>query len=498
MRQAANFLAADLGASSGRLMVGSWDGRSFSLSELHRFPNGAVRAGDGLYWNALGLWTQVQEGLAKYQAAYSGTPASIGVDAWGVDFALLDRCGRLLGNPRNYRDPRTDGLPAQVFATVDEQEIFRETGVQTMQINTLFQLASMAKSGDPQLENARALLMIPDLFLYLLSGELSNEFSEATTTQMYSIARQDWTRDILTSLEVPVEILGPVVQPGTVVGRVRQDVLQEAGLRRPFPAIATASHDTASAVAAIPNMDRESAFICSGTWSLLGTEIDKPITSSDALRLDLTNEGGANGAVLLMRNLTGLWIVQECLREWQRQGQHAGWEEIIGLAASTPSSGSFIDPNATEFQSPGEMPRRICDYCKRSRQQVPQSTAQIARCAFESLSLSYRMALDAIEYVSRRSLSTLRIVGGGSLNSFLNQMIADVCGRQVIAGPAEASALGNVMMQAIAMGHLQDVAEGRAALTTSFTCSSYHPQRSDAWDEAYARFQGIVQRTALD
>ncbi len=492
MTHSANFVAADLGASSGRLMVGQWDGRIFSLRQLHRFQNAGVSARGDLYWNALGIWSHIQEGLGKYCSHFSDPPQGIGVDAWGVDFALLDRAGRLLGNPRNYRDSRTDGMPELAFQKVDEGRLFSQTGVQTMQINTLFQLYSMAHSGDPQLEAAEALLMIPDLFLYFLCGERSMEYSEATTTQMYSPASGDWAREMLGALGIPLKILSAVVEPGTILGPVRADVLRDARLGNRFPAIAIASHDTASAVAAIPNMDRSSAFISSGTWSLMGIEVDEPVTSSDALRLGLTNEGGAAGSILLMRNLTGLWIIQECLRQWEKDGLQSGWEGIISAAAQAQSCGSYFDPNAKQFQHPGDMPKFIHDYCVATGQQPPRTVGETARCTFESLSLSYRSVLESIELVTGRHLETIRVVGGGSLNAFLCQMIADACDRPVISGPVEASAFGNVMLQAVATGHLPSVDAGRTAMAESVECKEFAPHCSDAWDEAYSHFKAFL------
>ncbi len=492
MSRSANFVAADLGASSGRLMVGQWDGRIFSLRQLHRFQNAGVSVLGDLYWNALGIWSHVQEGLAKYRSHFEESPQGIGVDAWGVDFALLDRAGRLLGNPRNYRDSRTDGMPERVFEKVDEGRLFTRTGVQTMQINTLFQLYSMAHSGDPQLQVADALLMIPDLFLYFLSGERSMEYSEASTTQMYSPACGDWAREMLNALGIPLKILSAVVEPGTVIAPVRPAVLQDARLSRGFPAIAVASHDTASAVAAIPNMDRSSAFISSGTWSLMGVEVDQPVTSKDAFRLGLTNEGGAGGSILLLRNLTGLWIIQECQRQWDKEGLESSWDDIISAAAQAKSCGSHFDPNAKQFQHPGDMPKFIHDYCRDTGQQPPQTVGETARCTFESLSLSYRLVLESLELVTGRHLEAIRVAGGGSLNAFLCQTIADACDRTVISGPVEASALGNIMLQAVATGHLSSVNQGRAAIAQSINCNEFTPHRSDAWDEAYSRFKAFL------
>ncbi|HEY0308106.1 MAG TPA: FGGY-family carbohydrate kinase [Acidobacteriaceae bacterium] len=491
MTQAAHFVAADLGASSGRIMLGQWDGRAFSVEELHRFANGGVLAGDGLYWNILGIWSGIQEGLTKYHACCSQTPQGIAVDAWGVDFGLLDRAGRLIGNPRHYRDPRTDGIPQKVFEIVPEPAWFAETGVQTMPINTLFQLSSMVHAQDPALVSAETLLMIPDLCTYFLCGEKTVEWTEAATTQMYSPQRKDWARSLLSVLDVPVHILPPVTPPGTVLSPVRVDVLEDCGFTQPFPAIAVGAHDTASAVAAIPNMSEDSVFLSSGTWSLMGVETAEPNTSEDALRLGFTNEGGADGAVLLLKNITGLWIVQECLRQWASEGSHFTWGELVSAVESVKAFQYLVDPDAQEFQAQCDMPRAIRAYCHASGQTVPQTVGEIARCAFESLSLKYRSVLESLQMLTGRSFHTIRVVGGGGQNKVLCQMTADACGCEVVSGPAEASALGNIMLQAVATGHLSDVRSGRAAIADSVQCYTFEPHRSDRWDEAYVRFHTL-------
>ena len=496
MNHTANFVAADLGASSGRLMVGRWNGSNFRFDELHRFPNAAVAVGGGLYWDALGIWSQCEAGLHRYHSRFEDPPLGIGVDAWGVDFALLDRCGRLIANPRHYRDGRTGGMPSLLFKQLSERELFTETGVQTMQINTLFQLFSMLQAGDPQLQAAETLLMIPDLFLYFLCGEKRIEYSVATTTQMYSQVRKDWAWEMLEPIGIPLSILSPIVQPGTVVAPVQTEVLRVASLNRRLPAIAVASHDTASAVAAIPDLDENSAFICSGTWSLMGVQVREPNFSPEARQLQFTNEGSADGATLLLRNLTGLWILQECLRHWKREDCHYSWNDITSAAAVTAPLQRIFDPNAAEFQAPSDMPRAIRDYCKCTAQAVPQTVGEVARCAFESLSLKYRSVLQSLEKLTGRHLASIRIVGGGALNHFLCQMIADACNRVVVCGPVEASALGNVMLQAIATGHLQDVNAGKAAIAASVDRISLAPRHSEAWEEAHARFSAMELSTA--
>jgi rhamnulokinase len=489
MTASANFIAADLGASSGRVMVGRWDGQRFALEELHRFPNGGTSAGGHLYWNALGIWSQIQVGLSQYHERFPASPRGIGIDAWGVDFGLIDRDGRLLANPTHYRDPRTHGAPEAAFACVPEDEIFAATGVQTMQINTLFQLYSMVRAGDPVLTAADRLLMIPDLFTYFLCGDKIVEYSEATTTQMYSPAHHDWARAMLSRLGIPTGILPPPTQPGTVMSPVQARILEGCGLRQSFPVIAVASHDTSSAVAAIPHMGDDSVFLSCGTWSLMGVELREPNTSARVFELGFTNEGAADGSFLLLKNLTGLWIVQECMRQWKIDGAGCDWSDLIAGAATATPFKSFIDPGAPEFQEHCDMPAAIRRYCNDSKQPIPESATEIARCVYESLSLKYRSVLDSLELLTEGPLRFIRIVGGGSMNKVFCQMIADACNRQVISGPTEAAALGNVLMQAVATGHLADIRSGRAAMAESVQLATFDPQRSNAWDEAYGRFK---------
>ncbi|MGB8481747.1 MAG: rhamnulokinase family protein [Acidobacteriaceae bacterium] len=488
MNQSAHFVAADLGASSGRLMVGSWDGRKFSLDELHRFPNSGVAIGGSLHWDVSRIWSEIQRGLMLYRERFQDLPAAIGVDAWGVDFALLDPSGQLLGNPYHYRDSRTNGIPELVFRRIDPRQLFQSTGVQTMPINTIFQLYSMVRGADPKLKAAETLMMIPDLFHYFLCGEQVVEHTEATTTQMYS-PTQGWAREVLDTLEIPTHILPDVVRPGTKLGPVQAGVLRDTGFNHSFPVVAVASHDTASAVAAIPGMNENSVFISSGTWSLMGVELREPITSDRAYSLGCTNEGGADGSILLIKNLTGLWLLQECQRQWSREGRNYTWSDISAVAATAPAFACVLDVDANDFRAPENMPRAIADYCRRTMQPNPETIGAVARGCFESLALKYRSVLESLEAVTARRLDTIRIVGGGCQNALLCQMTADACNRTVVSGPAEASAFGNVMLQAIATGHLSNIGAGRAAIAASIQRVSYFPQRTDVWDEAYARVE---------
>lgn len=491
MSSAARFLAADLGASSGRLMLCSWDGERFALEELHRFANGGVAVHGELCWNALGLWKGILDGMSKFHSRFSETPSGIGVDAWGVDFALLDGQGRLVANPVHYRDARTRGAMPKVFARVAEEQWFASTGTQSQEINTLFQISSMVLSHDPRLELAKKLVMIPDLFLHFLCGEGGAEFTDATTTQMYCSQTSSWAEPLLERAGVPTRLLPHVVAPATVLAQLRPPVIESCGFPHSFPAIAVASHDTASAVAAIPEMDDRSAFICSGTWSLMGVQIAAPNTSDKARRLGFTNEGSADGRILLLKNLTGLWILQECLRAWSRDGEEMAWEALLQAASAARAFTWYIDPNHPRLQAAPNMPGAIQSCCRETGQSVPEGLGEIASCVLQSLALKYRSTLEQLSLLTGRALETIRIVGGGSLNRLLCQMTADATGCIVVAGPVEASALGNGMLQAMAAGRLSGIENGRAAIAASVVRQVYEPARNSRWEEAFAFFKKI-------
>jgi rhamnulokinase len=487
----AHFLSVDLGASSGRVMAAHWDGRRFALEELHRFTNSGVRAGDRLYWDALRIWSEMQAGFLKFKTQTHDSPVAIGVDAWGVDFALVDAAGRLVGNPVHYRDERTRGMPEAAFPPLSEEALFRETGVQPWQINTIFQLYSMVLERDPQLERAATLLTIPDLFSNFLCGVRQVEFTEATTTQMFSWRNSDWAREMLEKIGIQPCILPGIVQPGTVLGKICGCVQRESGFDKDVSVVAVASHDTASAVAAIPDMDEGSVFISSGTWSLMGTEVSHPNVSEGARRLHFTNEGAADGRFLLMKNLAGLWMMQECVRHWERDGQLFKWPDLLEAAAQATPFRTLLEPNDKRFEVQCNMPRAIRNYCSDTGQCVPESPGAVARAIFESLALKYRSVLASLEELTSRTFSTIRIVGGGSLNALLCQMVADACDRRVVAGPAEATSLGNVMMQAMATGYISNFDLGRAQIGESIQCAEYRPNPSDAWSEAHVRFKAL-------
>ena len=489
-----SFLAADLGASSGRVMDCRWDGSRFSLEEIHRFPNGGVRFGSSLHWDALRIWSEIQTGLKKFSISRSDVPAGIGIDAWGVDFCLLDKRDRLLGNPYHYRDTRTNGVPGLLNSVMTRHDLFLATGTQTAEITTVFQLASMALHDDRSLEYAQTLLMVPDLYQFLLCGEKKAEFTEATTTGIYNLGSRRWSCQTLEKFDLPPRIFQEVVMPGTVLGHLLPGTQSECGLSSGFPCITVGSHDTASAVAAIPQLDRSSVFLSSGTWSLMGVRTNEPNLSEEAFLGGFTNEGAVDGSVLLVKNITGLWILQECARIWEASGKHYEWTELERAALNATAFRSFIDPSSNQFQSPPDMCAAVQLYCARSRQPAPETVGEIARCIFESLNFAYRETVECLERVTFRSLSTVRVVGGGCLNQFLCQMTADACGRKVIAGPVEAAALGNAMVQAVATGHLKSLADGREALQRSVQFEAYFPAHVSAWQEAFVRYQAVVSQ----
>ncbi len=487
-----NFLAVDLGASSGRVLLGKWDGARFALHELHRFANGPVSVLGRQHWDVLRMWEDIKTGLARY-AAQSGEPlAGIGVDTWGVDFGLLDKSGRLLGNPYHYRDARTNGVPDIVHKTVPYARMFRQTGIQFMPINTLYQLSSMVQAHDPQLDAADMLLMMPDLFHYWLTGRKVGEYSIASTSQMLDARSRSWATDLAASLGIPTHILPQLVSPGTVLGNLRADVMADCGFVHPAPVIATGSHDTANAVAAVPELDTHSVYISSGTWSLMGVEIPEPIINEQSLAFNVTNEGGVGNTIRLLKNIGGLWLLQECRRQWQHEGHEYSWDDLLALAAQARPFTSLVDPDAPDFLNPGNMVAAIGAYCRRTQQPQPESVGAVVRCCLESLALKYRWVLQGLEKLTGRRFDKALIVGGGSQNKLLSRFAADACELPVIAGPVEATALGNIMMQAVATGHLGSIAAGRQAIAASFPRQTFEPHPSAAWSDAFNRLGGLL------
>ncbi|MDW8079810.1 MAG: rhamnulokinase family protein [Thermoguttaceae bacterium] len=491
------YIAIDLGASSGRHLAGSFDGKKLVLEELYRFDNGPVPVGDSLHWDVLGLWMHVLQGLRIVRQKFGPTVASIGVDTWGVDFGLLGRGDVLLGNPHHYRDPRTNGVMERAIELVGRETIFRHTGLQFMQFNTLYQLLAMKWSQSPLLEVAQTFLMMPDLFHWLLTGVKSNEFTNATTTQFFDPVKHDWANELLKSLDLPTHIFLPISEPGTKLGRLRPQVVRETGLNG-AEVILPGTHDTASAVMAVPAASKPGeqpnwCYISLGTWALMGVEVPRPVITPEVSSFNFTNEGGVGGTIRLLKNITGLWLVQECRRVWHLAGRRWDWEQLNRLSGSARPLVSFIDPDSPEFLAPQDMPQAIREFCRRTGQVVPEDEGAILRCALESIAMKFRFVFERCEKLVGRRIEVIHIVGGGTQNKQLCQAAADACGRPVVAGPVEATAIGNAMMQAVAWGDVSSIAEAREVIRTSFPMDYYEPRNTAAWEDAYERFLKLLQ-----
>ncbi|MGA2621910.1 MAG: rhamnulokinase family protein [Thermoguttaceae bacterium] len=492
------YLAIDMGASSGRHVVGWFDGRRLRLEEVYRFENGPVDIGGRLYWDLPGLWSRVRQGLAAAGAAVqpAGRLVSVGVDTWGVDFGLLGRNDELLGNPYHYRDSRTNGMMEKAFAIVPREEIFRHSGLQFMQFNTLYQLLAMKLGGSPLLEMAETILLVPDLMHWLLTGVKCNEMTEASTSQFYDPVRGGWATELLERFGLPARILGRIEQPGTAIGPLRPALAAETGLAARV--VLPGSHDTASAVMAVPAHSRPGArpdwcYISLGTWALMGIETPRPLVTDAVLQLNFTNEGGVGGTTRLLKNITGLWLVQECRRVWNQGGRSWSWEDLNKLSAAAKPLLSFINPDAAEFLAPENMPEAIRQFCRRTGQAVPGDEGAVLRCALDSIAMKFRHVLGMCEELAGGRIDTIHIVGGGTQNRLLCQAGADASGRRVVAGPIEATAVGNIMVQAVADGAVGSIAEAREVVRRSFAVEEYEPCGTPAWDEAFGRFlAGII------
>ena len=492
------FLAIDLGAESGRALLGRFDGERVALEELHRFPNTPVRVVDGLHWDVLRLFQEIKEGLARASRETAGRLTGVGVDAWGVDFALLDRDGNLLSNPYHYRDGRTAGMPERAFARVPRAEIYRATGIQFMPINTLYQLLAM--EGSPILDAASTVLLIPDLIGYWLTGSKRCEYTNATTTQLCDPATGDWARPLIERLRLPNRIFPALVPPGQDLGSLLPEVAAEVGLASAaaVPVTAVASHDTASAVVAVPaeavGGEGRFAYISSGTWSLVGVELPQPVVTPESLEANFTNEGGFGGTTRFLKNVMGLWLLQECRRTWSREGSAPSYEALIEAAEAAPAFGPLVDPDWPPFLPPGDMPARIRRFCRATGQPAPEDPGALVRCVLESLALKYRWVVERIVALTGRPIETIHVVGGGAHNGLLCRLTAGATGRPVLAGPAEATALGNVMVQAFARGSVASLAQIRAVVRRSTAIRQYPPDRQHkAWDAAWERFLRIMQ-----
>lgn len=486
-------LAFDLGAESGRAVVGHFDGEMLQIEELRRFNNRPVRVGKSLHWDVLYLWSEIKSSLNTAANMYGDSLVSIGLDTWGVDFGLLAADDTLLGNPYHYRDRRTDGMMELAFTRVPRDAIYEKTGIQFIRINSLFQLLAMVEAKAPALAIAKTFLTMPDLFNFWLTGRKANEFTIATTTQCYNPRVGNWAHKLLQQMGIPTHIFQEIVQPGTILGSLRSDIVEETSCPL-IPVVAPATHDTGSAVAAVPVSSHDYIYISSGTWSLMGVEIEKPLITAQSLAHNFTNEGGVDGSFRLLKNITGLWLVQECRRYWANQGMALSYKDLTRLAGATQPFGSLVFPGDARFLAPGDMPARIQLFCRESGQPVPETKGEIVRCALESLALEYRRIAECLDDLLGKRLPTIHIIGGGSRNALLNQYTANATGRTVVAGPVEATAIGNLLLQARALGHIKSLKAIRAIVQRSFNTKVYYPENEASWDELFHRYLKIAEK----
>ncbi len=486
------FAAVDLGAESGRVIVGRFDGQKLGLEVAHRFPNTPTRAGGTFYWDILRLWSDIGEGLTK--VAHMGEIAGIGVDTWGVDFGLLDKDDQLLGNPVHYRDSRNDGMIDYADSIVPKSEIYASTGLQFLPFNTLFQLLALKKSESAQLDAAKSLLFTPDLLHFWLSGVKKTEYTIASTSQMLDANKRSWDEELLRRFNLPTGILCDLVPPGSILGSVREDVAKRFGLKSKTSVIAPGGHDTASAIVAVPwESGSNSAYLSSGTWSLMGLELDAPLISSQTQQLGFTNEGGAGNTIRFLKNIAGLWLVQECRRAFLRAGQEISYADLTTMAELAGDDGPFVEPDDARFAAPLSMPEALASYCRETNQKVPTSPGELVRCCLDSLALKYRFTFEKLGELRGKQLDSLHIVGGGTQNRLLSQFTADCLGVPVICGPVEATAMGNILIQAMARGEIGGLNEIRAVVRNSEHTEIFEPNLNEKarWDAKYERFSGF-------
>jgi rhamnulokinase len=488
----AKFIAADFGAESGRIILGTLENQYIHLEELHRFPNRQVKVFGHIYWDLFYLFDELKKGLAQAAAMGHTQLLGIGVDTWGVDFGLVGKDQHILGNPYCYRDHRTDGMMDEVFKLIPREEVYQITGIQFMQLNTIFQLFSMVQTGHPFLEICESLLFMPDLFNFLMTGEKVSEYTIASTSQLLDGKKRNWSDKIFSKLAFPKQIMPKIISPGTVLAPLLPEICHETGLSA-VPVIAPASHDTASAVVSVPGQTSHWAYLSSGTWSLVGVEIEDPIIDNLSLMNNFTNEGGVNNTIRFLRNIMGMWLLERCRFCWTQQGIVLSYQEIVKLASQAEPFKCFINPDDPSFLNPPDMPVAIGDFCQKTGQYIPQGKGEIVRCIFESLAMKYRYIIERINTMIPHKIDSLNVVGGGSQNEMLNQFTANVLGIPVFAGPVEATALGNIIIQAIAKGILGNVTDGRRIIADSFPLKYYEPKDFEMWQEAYERAKGFFR-----
>ncbi|MDQ8194558.1 rhamnulokinase [Coraliomargarita sp. SDUM461004] len=484
------YLAVDLGAGSGRVLAGEFDGQRIELHELNRFENKPIELPDGWHWNITDLYQNILDGLKAAAKKYRNRPISVGIDTWGVDYGLLDADGRLIGTPYQYRDNRTDGMMASAFEKVSKKEIYEATGIQFMFFNSIFQLLSEVEKRNPAINIAEDLLFIPDLLGYWLTGQKTQERSIVSTTQLYNPTKKDWDYSLIERLNLPKQLFKKISDASDSLGQLRTSVQDYTGLKK-LKVVTVGGHDTASAVAAVPSQAKTPAFLSSGTWSLMGLELAEPIISEQSFADAFTNEIGVNGTVRFLKNICGLWLIQESRRYWLNNGHDYGYAEMAGLAEKVTPFRSLINPDAPCFAEAGRMPEKIQAFCRETKQQVPETPGEVIRCIYESLALRYAEIWSKLSHYAHETPDCLHIVGGGCQDKLLNQFTACAIGATVKAGPVEATGLGNIMAQMLADGTINTLNEGRTIVDQSFPTQIYQPEDSAAWDGAKERFAAL-------
>ena len=487
-----NFLAFDIGATSGRAVLGTLVGDKFEMQELHRFPNAIMELHGKYYWNIYQLYDALKESLTIC-ARRNVVPDSIGIDTWGVDFGYLSKDGTLLGLPRAYRDPYTEGAPEEYFQRIPRSEVYRLTGIQIMNFNSVFQLFRAGQEDFGPLKAAEEILFMPDLLSYLLTGKKVCEYTDASTSGLLNPATKEFEASLLEAAGVAPSIMRPVVMPGTVVGELTDALARETGIGK-VPVIAVAGHDTASAVAAVPASDREFAYLSSGTWSLMGIETEEPIISEESFLHNFTNEGGIDGTTRFLKNITGMWLLEQCRKEWEKAGRDYSYPAIVKMAERATPFRCFVNPDDPRFANPSCMTKAIAGYCEETGQPVPVTDADFVRCIFESLALRYNEVIRMLEGMAPFPIERLHVIGGGSKNNLLNQFTANAIGMPVIAGPSEATAIGNAMVQARSAGIVSTRWEMRRLIAESIGTETFLPQDEKNWKDVYGRYKKIVKR----
>ncbi len=484
-------LSFDFGASSGRAMLATYQDGKISMQEIHRFSNDTVIVNGTMYWDILRLFFEIKTGITK--AVNQGGFDAIGIDTWGVDFGLIDKHGRLIGNPVHYRDTRTENTYKDVFNIVPKEEIYSKTGIQFLRFNTIYQLMHLKLNEPEVLENAEKMLLIPDLFAYMLTGEMKAEASIASTTNLYNAYTRDWDFELIQKLGLPKKLFPPIIKSGEVYGMLSDEICEELGCAK-VPVIAVAEHDTASAVAATPSTSDGFVYISCGTWSLFGIECEQPIINDDAAKLNFTNEGGFKDTVRFLKNIMGLWLIQESRRQWKREGEDVGFDTLEKEALESEPFKCFIDVDNPMFETAGNLPKRVIKYCEQTGQYVPKTRGEVMRCIYQSLAMKYKYTFNMLNQMGEKPYNSINILGGGIKDTLLCRMTADACNAQVLAGPTEATVMGNIAVVYYALGEIEDFAAIRKAVSASTELKCYEPQNSEAWEKAYEDYLKVINK----